>query len=103
MDVINKTMNYEERLHAMSERLAKINVSEMAQMAKDQVIESRLSSDYDNWTAGAKKAAIGAHMNRAKEAISAQAEAIRHYDISTTNGKWDVEKFLTDNGYIDIN
>ncbi len=96
-------MNYQERLLAMSERLAKINVAEMAEMAKEQGVESRLGGDYDLWPDGAKQSALGAHKNRAKAAIAAQAEAIRHYDAFTMDGKFDCGQFLSDNGYIEIN
>lgn len=47
-------MTYNERLHAMSEVLARINVAEMDKMAKDQGIESRLGGNYDKWSEGAK-------------------------------------------------
>lgn len=95
-------MTYNERVDSMSETLARISVAEMDKMAKDQGIERSLGGDYDQWPDGAKRAALGAHNNRAKAAVAAQAEAIRHYDSLTSPGKWDVEKFLQQNGYIEV-
>jgi len=94
-------MNYNDRVRANAEKLARINVAEMAQMAKYQGITSTLGGDYDNWTENAKKSAVGAHINRAKAAVAEQAEAIRHFGLTYDN-KIDVEKFLLDNGYTEV-
>lgn len=95
---------YVGRVHNMAERLAAVNIAEMAAVLNEAGIPDRLGCNFDDWPEGAQKAAIVAHEGRAKLAVELQAQAIRMYCLSQFSvvavHNAGVEQYLLENGYI---